>query len=167
MMQSGFEQTFTACSIQVHSAADNAVTVTHTTTTHDGAAASDSGVTQTQVTGVTVARNLVKIPVGSEIPDDFNYAAYLKWNPHLVAAGISTLQDALAHYRGSGWKERLIYKEFNVTLRCATSSAFVLPGTSVRSAWKLFICILQYILSGSRHPNILAFILKTTSRVTS
>lgn len=53
------------------------------------------------------------------MPPDFDLHAYLKWNPELRSAGISTLQQACEHYAQYGHAQRLVYKEFNMTLRYA------------------------------------------------
>ena len=51
------------------------------------------------------------------LPPDFDFKAYLKWNPELATAGITTEALAMQHYTSYGRDQKLVYKDFNMTIR--------------------------------------------------
>jgi hypothetical protein len=52
-----------------------------------------------------------------ELPPDFDWRAYLKWNPELELEHITTQEDAEKHYKREGYMKHLVYKDFELTLR--------------------------------------------------
>ena len=53
----------------------------------------------------------------SDLPPDFDWRAYLKWNPELELQGIHTKHAAEEHYVAEGHLKSLVYRDFELTLR--------------------------------------------------
>ena len=51
------------------------------------------------------------------LPSDFDWRAYLKWNPELELQGIHTRQAAEEHYVTEGHLKSLVYRDFELTIR--------------------------------------------------
>lgn len=51
------------------------------------------------------------------LPADFDWQAYLKWNPELLHEGITTQRAAAKHYSDIGRGQGLVYRDFKLTLR--------------------------------------------------
>jgi hypothetical protein len=51
------------------------------------------------------------------LPADFDWKAYLKWNPELAIEGVSTQAEAEAHYVREGFAQGLVYKDYELTIR--------------------------------------------------
>lgn len=51
------------------------------------------------------------------LPEAFNWQAYLKWNPELQADGITTREAAEQHFRSIGAGQKLVYQDYDLTLR--------------------------------------------------
>lgn len=56
-------------------------------------------------------------PPPDDLPADFNWQAYLKWNPELQADGVTDQAGAERHYVTTGRQDRLVYKDFAMTIR--------------------------------------------------
>jgi hypothetical protein len=52
-----------------------------------------------------------------QLPPDFDWKAYLKWNPELELLHISTQEAAEKHYIREGYMKNLVYKDFELTIR--------------------------------------------------
>jgi hypothetical protein len=53
----------------------------------------------------------------AELPIDFDWKTYLRYNPDLAQTGINTEQRAILHYRMAGHREGRMYQPLNVVLR--------------------------------------------------
>jgi hypothetical protein len=51
------------------------------------------------------------------VPSDFDWRAYLKWNPELEMQGIHTQEAAEDHYVTIGHSRSLVYRDFELTIR--------------------------------------------------
>lgn len=52
-----------------------------------------------------------------QLPHDFDWRAYLKWNPELSSMNIQTMAAAEDHYRHKGHSMSLVYRDFDLTIR--------------------------------------------------
>lgn len=52
-----------------------------------------------------------------DLPSDFDWRAYLKWNPELELQGIHTRRVAEEHYVAEGHLKSLVYRDFELTIR--------------------------------------------------
>jgi hypothetical protein len=55
--------------------------------------------------------------LSSGVPSDFDWRAYLKWNPELEMQGIHTQEAAEDHYVTIGHSRSLVYRDFELTIR--------------------------------------------------
>jgi hypothetical protein len=53
----------------------------------------------------------------SDLPHDFDWRAYLKWNPELEMQGVHTMEAAEDHYLSVGHAKSLVYRDFELTIR--------------------------------------------------
>lgn len=53
----------------------------------------------------------------SELPSDFDWRAYLKWNPELEMQGVHTREAAEEHYATQGHFKSLVYRDFDLSIR--------------------------------------------------
>ena len=52
-----------------------------------------------------------------QLPDGFDWQAYLKWNPELQSTGIRSQAAAEDHFLTTGVSQTLVYQDYNLTLR--------------------------------------------------
>lgn len=57
------------------------------------------------------------VPRPAHLPLGFDWHAYLKWNPELQSAGVSSQRAAQDHYLTTGASQNLVYQDYNLTLR--------------------------------------------------
>ena len=59
------------------------------------------------------------------LPADFDWRAYLKWNPELELQGIHTRYAAEEHYVETGHWKSLVYRDFELTIRYTACGGFI------------------------------------------
>lgn len=52
-----------------------------------------------------------------ELPSDFDWRAYIKWNPELELEDITSKDRAEAHFLREGYLEDRVYKDYDLTIR--------------------------------------------------
>lgn len=52
-----------------------------------------------------------------ELPADFDWEAYIKWNPELELEEITTKEQAEGHFLREGYLRDMVYKDYDLTIR--------------------------------------------------